>query len=68
MSKETDEIMDQLSIPNPPTLKANPDHRYTDAKREAKMLFKSLKAGIITEDDLTEHGIFIVKKYYPFLR
>jgi len=68
MKKETQEIMDSLTIPNPPTMKTNPRFRYTDEKVEAKRLFKSLKAGLLCKEHLTEHGIELVKRFYPFMR
>jgi len=72
MNKETEEIMRKLTLPPPPTQKNQRVgcYRNTPAgeKKEAHRLFKSMKAGFLKEEDLTEHGIYLLKKYYPFMR
>lgn len=68
MSKELEEIMDQLTIPKPPTVK-NSKYRLKDDRKEAKRLFKSLKSGRLLEiSDLTDEGIELVARYYPVTR
>jgi len=72
MNKETEEIMGKLTLPPPPTQKSHKRGMYKDTpsgrKKEAHRLFKSMKAGLLTEEDLTEHGIEMLKNHYPFMR
>lgn len=58
--------MDQLKIPNPPTQKSNLEYRYTNEEKEAFRLFKTWKSQKHPNfvEDLTEHGKYLLKKYY----
>ncbi len=60
--------MDQLTIPKPPTVKGN-KYRLEDDKKEAKRLFKAIKSKkFLKEEDLTEEGEKLVKRYFPVTR
>lgn len=37
------------------------------SKKQARQLFKRLKVGMIEPDDLNEHEIDLLYRYYPFL-
>jgi len=36
-------------------------------KKKARIVFKRLKAGIVSWDELKEDEIKLLKRYYPFL-
>ena len=36
-------------------------------KRRARMLFKRLKIGLTTFDELNEDDVKLLRRYYPFL-
>lgn len=72
MSKELDELMGKINIPPLATQKDKKVGYYKDTphgrKQEAHRLFKSMKVGLLTEEDLTDHGIKMLKDHYPFMR
>lgn len=66
MKKETKRLAEGLIHPYPPTQKSRPKWKYVDEKTEAFRLFKTWKSRKHPnfEDDLTEHGKYLLKKYY----
>lgn len=68
MKKKTKRLAEGLITPNPPTQKSRPKWKYVDEKTEAFRLFKMDKSRKIPnfQDDLTEHGKYLLRKYYGY--
>ena len=62
----------KITFPLQPTVKGQGNPVLTNEKKEARRLFKLLKIKQkpmgLTYDDLTDYGIEIILRYYPFLR
>ena len=65
MTKKKKNLEDEIIIPNF-TVKSS-RYQYKDAKAEGKRLLKALRAGFLTKDDLTAHGLELLRRYSGFV-